>query len=125
VTATDTNHVSSSKLMSIDVIGTPPSLPNFSPYGGLFDDCTLGSTCSVGMFVGGGAGAPFVWMRLACRRACRSDPAAALPASTDARRRRALGAADGFRDLQRSGHRDRRSVRAPRTPFRCTSRRCS
>ena len=61
VTATDTNHVSSSKLMSIDVIGTPPSLPNFSPYGGLFDDCTLGSTCSVGMFVGGGGGAPFVW----------------------------------------------------------------
>ena len=61
ITATDTNHVSYSKLMSIDVIGTPPSLPSLTPYGGLFDDCTLGSTCSVGMFVGGGAGAPFVW----------------------------------------------------------------
>src|SRR5262249_5124258 len=50
-----------SKLMSIDVIGTPPTLPNVSPYGGLFDDCTFGSTCSVGMGVGGSSGAPFVW----------------------------------------------------------------
>ena len=110
VTATDTNHVSYSKLMSIDVIGTPPSLPNFSPYGGLFDDCTLGSTCSVGMFVGGGGG------RTVCLD--RDWPATGhvdpigqrrYQPVPDARRRRALGAADGFRDLQRSGHRDRRS----------------
>lgn len=61
VTATDSNHVSYSKLMSIAVIGTPPSLPNISPYGTLLDDPTLGLTTSLGLFVSGGGGAPFTW----------------------------------------------------------------
>jgi hypothetical protein len=46
VTAADTIGGSAMKAMSIDVVGVPPLLPNISPHGNAFDDCTIGVPCS-------------------------------------------------------------------------------
>ena len=62
VTARDTNGVSYTKTMSIDIIGAPPVLPSVNVNGnGGIDDCTLGVPCSrqFGSFNGGRA--PFTW----------------------------------------------------------------
>jgi hypothetical protein len=61
VTATDTNHVSYTKSMSIVVVAAPPAFPTVTPYGNLFDDCTLGQSCNIALFLNSGGGAPFSW----------------------------------------------------------------
>src|SRR5262249_47776224 len=61
VTATDTDHVSYSRLIPLDVIGTPPTLPNIGLYGGFFEDCSFGIGCTRSLFVGSGGEAPFTW----------------------------------------------------------------
>ena len=61
VTATDSNNVSYSKLMSIGVIGVPATLPNINPYGNIADDLTIGVGWNRGLSAGGGGRAPFTW----------------------------------------------------------------
>jgi hypothetical protein len=60
VTATDTNNVSYSKVMSIDTIGVPVGLPDiyasFPNY-----DAVVGDGFSWGIYVGSGGTAPFAW----------------------------------------------------------------
>ena len=74
VTATDTNHVSYSKLMSIDVIGDASSASEHSHRTEASSTTarsvqTCGSACLDG---GGGGRAVCLVCELACRRACRS-----------------------------------------------------
>jgi large repetitive protein len=59
VTATDTNHVSYSRNMSIDIVGVPPVLPAIG--GGPFDDCTFAVRCERTISVFAGGTAPFTW----------------------------------------------------------------
>src|SRR5262245_11526374 len=61
ITSTDANHVSYSKNMSVDVIGTPPTLANVEPYNLFLDDCSFGIPCSRGIAVFSGGTAPFSW----------------------------------------------------------------
>ncbi|MDO8678503.1 MAG: carboxypeptidase-like regulatory domain-containing protein, partial [Acidobacteriota bacterium] len=61
VTATDTNNVSYTKRMSIDVVGVPARLPSIRPYGPAADDCTIGVPCNRGFGVYSGGTAPFAW----------------------------------------------------------------
>jgi len=49
------------KSMSIDVLGMPPALPALTPYGYVFDDCTIGIPCNRGIGVGSGGAAPYTW----------------------------------------------------------------
>ena len=60
VTATDSNRTSYTKVISFDVVGVPPSLPQVQSSGS-FDDCSFGVACSRGLQVNGGGTAPFVW----------------------------------------------------------------
>jgi len=63
VTVNDTvNHSFVSKLLSIDVVGTPATLPFISPYGGTFQDVTAGLAFSQGVSVRSGGRAPFTWI---------------------------------------------------------------
>ena len=59
---TDSRGVSSSKSLSIDVIGVPVALPSIdlSTYNNL-DDCTIGVRCSRGIGVRRGGTSPFTW----------------------------------------------------------------
>ena len=59
VTATDTNRVSYSKRLSIDVIGLPAALPRISA--GQVDDLNLGNLYSYSLGVINGGTAPFSW----------------------------------------------------------------
>ena len=61
VTATDSNHVSSTQNMSVDVVGTPARLPQITPYDGFLQDCSFGVPCSRGASVSSGGRAPFTW----------------------------------------------------------------
>ena len=61
ITATDTNFLSYTKSMSIDVISTPPTLASLFPYGQQFDDCTIGVPCTIGIGINNGGTAPFTW----------------------------------------------------------------
>jgi len=66
VTATDANHSSYTKTMSIDVIGVPPALPTVIPGGStpqtnFFDDCSIGRACTLQVMVLNGGRAPFTW----------------------------------------------------------------
>lgn len=61
VTATDTNHISFSKLMTLSVIRPPTSLPSILLYsGGLFEDPSFGAGYSEGLFSNNGV-PPFTW----------------------------------------------------------------
>jgi hypothetical protein len=64
VTATDAASRSYSKLMSIPVVGDPPTLPRVNPYGDRFDDGPVGGTFSNGVSVFNGGSAPFEWSAL-------------------------------------------------------------
>jgi hypothetical protein len=63
VTATDANHLSYTRRMSVDVVGKPPQLPRIVPYGALqeFDGCVLGDDCADAISVNSGGTAPFMW----------------------------------------------------------------
>jgi hypothetical protein len=61
VTATDSNHVSYTKPMSLDVIGKPATLPELTPYDGYFQDCSFGVPCSRGVSLNSGGRAPYTW----------------------------------------------------------------
>jgi hypothetical protein len=63
VTATDANHLSYTRRMSVDVVGKPPQLPRVSPYGAIqaLDDCVLGNDCADAISVNLGGTAPFTW----------------------------------------------------------------
>ena len=61
VTARDSANASYTKRLSIDVIGTPPTLPSVIPYGNALDDCTIGESCNRGIGVVSGGTAPFTW----------------------------------------------------------------
>ena len=63
VTATDANHLSYTRRMSVDVVGKPPQLPRIAPYGAIqsFDDCVLGDDCADAISVNQGGTAPFTW----------------------------------------------------------------
>ena len=60
VTVTDSRNVSYRKLLLLDVIGVPATLPSLSLYGN-FDNCTIGVRCSRGISVRNGGTAPFTW----------------------------------------------------------------
>ncbi|HUB80572.1 MAG TPA: putative Ig domain-containing protein [Bryobacteraceae bacterium] len=60
VTATDSNQVSYNKVIALDVIGVPPTLPWIATYGNL-DDCSYGVACSRGLQVLSGGVPPFNW----------------------------------------------------------------
>ena len=61
VTAKDSNNVSYSKVMSINVIGVPPVAPLIAPDGTSIDDCTIGLPCTLGIAIQSGGAAPFAW----------------------------------------------------------------
>lgn len=61
VTATDSNHVSNSKWVSLDVVGAPARLPNVRPYDGYLIDASFAVPYNVGVSVGSGGRAPFTW----------------------------------------------------------------
>ena len=61
VTATDTNFLSYSKSMSIDIVSVPPTLAQLLPYGQHLDDCTIGVACTIGIGIYNGGTAPFTW----------------------------------------------------------------
>ncbi len=61
VTATDANHTSYTKAMSLGLVGVPPSMPGVNPYDGELQDCSIGTPCSMAAWVGNGGRAPFTW----------------------------------------------------------------
>jgi hypothetical protein len=63
VTATDSKEHSYSKLMTIDILGTPAALPSVAPYNSsaYFDDCTIGVPCGRGVNAEFGGKEPFEW----------------------------------------------------------------
>src|SRR3954469_21478010 len=58
VPATDSQHASYTKRMTIFLQSAAPSLPAMNPYGGFFDDCALGVPCAGGISATSGV-APF------------------------------------------------------------------
>jgi hypothetical protein len=60
VTATDSQHASYTKRMSIYLQAVPQRPPAINPYGGRVDDCALGVPCLAGISATSGA-APFRW----------------------------------------------------------------
>jgi len=59
---TDANQVTSWKQMTIDVIRAPQGAPRMLPYGnGVWQDCTLGWPCDLGVSVFSGGTAPFTF----------------------------------------------------------------
>src|SRR5262245_16907529 len=76
---TDANHVSSWKQMTIDVIRAPQGAPRMLPYGnGVWEDCTLGWPCDLGVSVFSGGTAPFTF-------AISNQPRGLFVSSTDSR----------------------------------------
>jgi uncharacterized repeat protein (TIGR01451 family) len=63
LTATDSNQVSYSKQMAIDLIGVPATPPYISvaAFNNSWDDCTIGQSCGRQVNVGNGGTAPFSW----------------------------------------------------------------
>jgi hypothetical protein len=63
VTATDSKEHSYTKLMTIDILGTPPALPSVASYNSssYFDDCTIGVACGDGVNAELGGKEPFTW----------------------------------------------------------------
>jgi hypothetical protein len=61
VTAKDSNLVSYTKTMSIDVMGLVAALPTVAPSGLGFDGCSIGVPCSRNVNVLNGGVAPFTW----------------------------------------------------------------
>lgn len=60
VTVTDSNQLSYTKLMSIDVVGAPPNGPGIQLQGPV-TDCAVGVSCGRIVSVGYGGVAPFTW----------------------------------------------------------------
>jgi hypothetical protein len=58
---TDGNGASYSKAMAIDTLNPPVTTGYLTPYGGLWDDCTIGLGCSRGASLFAGGTAPFTW----------------------------------------------------------------
>jgi putative Ig domain-containing protein len=61
VTATDSDSVSYTKTMLIDVVGATPALPSIVPSNSNIYDCTLGVPCTRTISVLNGGTAPFSW----------------------------------------------------------------
>jgi hypothetical protein len=61
VTASDSASVSYTKTMSIDVVGSTPTLPTIVPSNSNIYDCTLGVPCYRTISVLNGGSAPFTW----------------------------------------------------------------
>jgi hypothetical protein len=61
VTVTDSAAASSTKNLSLTIIGSSPELPALFAQGARFDDCTIGVPCDRGVFTEYGGRAPFAW----------------------------------------------------------------